>query len=121
MDWSYFRRPGFSDRFTLLLEVKERSELPAFVISPQQCYGGRIGNFEGQQQAEDFNGKCSSVYIVSQEQILSGLNRSSCIWVDDLYEVIELPMNVTDNSHWILDFYQVGLGFCGKYEKLLKI
>jgi hypothetical protein len=59
---------------------------------------------------EDLDGEAAAVDVVAEEEILGGFQRSSGVVVDQFDEIVELPMDISDDSDWILDLDEVGLG-----------
>ena len=97
-----------NNRSTLWSEVEERGQLPAFVVASQHKYCLSKLYLDGQNEAQNFDWEATSVDIISQENVFSCFERSSCIVVNDLDEVIELSVNVSDNGDGIHNFDDVG-------------
>jgi hypothetical protein len=79
------------------------------VVAAQQVNCVFESDLDGEDQGQYLDGEASSVHVVAQEQVLGGLQRTASIVVDDLDEIVELPVDVPHDGHWILDFNHVGL------------
>ena len=108
--WSYLARPE-SEGCTFGSEVEERSELSALMVTPQHVDRILKFNFDGEDKSQHFNREASSVDVVSQEDVLRRIKRSSGIVIDHFDEIIELTMDIAHDSDRILDLYNIGFLF----------
>lgn len=67
--------------------------------------------FYRQNEPEDFDRETASVDVVSQEDVLCCFKRPSRIVINDLDEVVELPVDISHNGDRVHNFDDVGLLF----------
>ena len=94
---------------TLGPEVEEGSELTALVIASQHVDCIFKFDLDGQDESEDFDGEAAPVDIVSQEDVLGCFEGTPSVVVNNLDEVVELPVDVSHDGYGILNFHDVGL------------
>ncbi len=70
--------------------------LPGFVVAPDQGDTVRVPHFQSQQQKKSFHRIEPTVNIVPQKQIVR--SRALSTLLEQLQQVIELPMNVPTNG-----------------------
>lgn len=91
-----------SDCCTFCPEVEERCELPALVVAPEEVDCVLEPDLEGEDQGEYLDGEAAAIDVVSQEEVLGWFECASRVLVDDLHEIVELPVNIANDGHWIL-------------------
>ena len=83
--------------------------MPALVVASEHEDCILQLDLDGEDETQHLDREGSSVDIVPQEDVLGGLERTSGIVVNNLDEVIELPVDITYNRNRILDLDHVGL------------
>lgn len=96
---------------TLGAEVEEGGELSAFVVPPQQEDCVLEFEFDCQDESQHFDREAASVDVVSEEDVLGGVEGPAGVVVDDLDEIVELSVDVSDDGDGVLDADDVGLLF----------
>ena len=66
-------------------------------------------NLDSKDESQNLNWEATSVYIISQEDVLSGIQRSSSVIINNFDEVVKLSMDIPDDGDGILDFNNIGL------------
>ena len=90
-------------------EVEELRHLPAFVIASQHINGLGEVELEGVEEEDDLAGERPAVDVVAQEQILRF--RGVAAHLQQLHEVVELPVDVAHHCHRIVQAQKVRLFF----------
>ena len=75
------------------------------MISPKQVYPLRVEYFQTEQVENSFQRVISSVHIISQKQVV--IIREFSSTVKNLQKILKLSMNVSTNSDWPLQIYNV--------------
>lgn len=83
--------------------------MPALVVPSEHEDGVLELDLDGKDEAQHLDREGSSIDIVPQEDVLSGLKRTSGIVVHDFDEVIELSVDIPYNRYGILNLDHVGL------------
>ena len=66
-------------------------------------------NLDSKDESQNLNWEATSVYIISQEDVLSGIQRSSSVIINNFDEIVKLSMDIPDDGDGILDFNNIGL------------
>ena len=66
-------------------------------------------DFDCKNESQNLNGEATSIDIISQEDVLSSIKRSSSIIINNLDKVVKLSMDISDDSDRILNFDNVSL------------
>ena len=112
--WSYFAKPKLFEAPTFSSEIEEGSKLSAFVVAPQQVNRIFKLDLDCQDQPQHLDREAPPVHIISEENVLSGLERASGVIVDHFDEVVELTMDVAHDCDGVLDLDDVGFLLCVK-------
>ena len=91
----------------LLSKVERNSHLPRLVIASQKKHGLGEADLEGHQQKQNFEAKVAPIHIVAKEDILVGFGVSADS--EQLDEIVELSMDVSDDGHGIRDVDKIRL------------
>lgn len=94
---------------TLGSKIEERSQLPALVIPTQKVYRILEPDLHRKNQRQHLHRKTPPIHVISQKEIFCRFQRPPCIVIDDLDEIVELPVDVSHNRHRILYFDHIGL------------
>lgn len=66
-------------------------------------------DFDCENETKDLDREGSPVDIISQEDVLGALKRSTCIVVNDLQKIVELSVDVPNNGDRVLNLHHIGL------------
>ena len=66
-------------------------------------------NLDSKDESQNLNWEATSINIISQEDVLSGIQRSSSVIINNFDEVVKLSMDIPDDGDGILDFNNIGL------------
>ena len=66
-------------------------------------------NLDSKNESQNLNWEATSINIISQEDVLSGIQRSSSVIINNFDEVVKLSMDIPDDGDGILDFNNIGL------------
>lgn len=97
----------------LLVKVHYLGHLNCLMVAPEHNNLFGVFDFESHQQQSYFDSHRPAVDVVSQkQQMLFGLRLQRRTQTDDFEQVVELPVNVADDDHWLLDEQHVGFVLC---------
>ena len=66
-------------------------------------------NLDSKNESQNLYWEATSINIISQEDVLSGIQRSSSVIINNFDEVVKLSMDIPDDGDGILDFNNIGL------------
>ena len=81
------------------------------MIAPQQVYCVFELYFEGKNERQYLHRETSSIDVIAQKEVFGCLEWSSSIIVDDFYEIVELPVDVSHDAHRVLNLDYVSFLF----------
>lgn len=90
-------------------EIEEGSELPAFVVAPEEVDRVFEPQFDGQDESQDLHREAAPVDVVPEEEVLGGFEWPAGLIVDDLEEVVVLAMHVSYDGDGVLHLHDIGL------------
>ena len=96
---------------TLDLEVVLLSHGPRLVVSSEEVDACRVLDLDGHQEGHYLQGLEASVDVVPQKDNLL-VDAALVEQLDDrqyFEEVVQLPMDVAHNRHWVVDSNHIGL------------
>lgn len=73
--------PKISSGFTLLAEVEERSQLPAFVVASKHVDSLRERYFERKHKKHNLDGEVPTIHIVPQEEVGGLAGVATSLWL----------------------------------------
>lgn len=73
--------PKVSSGFTLLAEVEERSQLPAFVVASKHVDSFRERYFERKHKKHNLDGEMPSIHVVPQEKVSGFARITPSLWL----------------------------------------
>lgn len=78
------------------------------MVAPQHKHRLLKTQLDREDEGEHLDTKTPAVDIIPQEKILRCLEGAARVVVDELDEVVELPMNVTHDGDRVFDLEDVG-------------
>jgi hypothetical protein len=101
------RSRGLAPHTDLVLEVEERCELSALVISSQHEQRLRIGDLECVEVEHDFSAEAAAVDVIAEEEVLRVLRVSTDL--EQSNEVEELSVDIAADGDRVLQLQHVRL------------
>lgn len=87
----YVGIPEFSH--TLIVKAINLCDLPAFMVTSDECDPVRVPDFEGEEQEEGLDGVEASIDEITKEKVVCGRTVTSNL--EQFFQIPELTMNVS--------------------------
>ena len=80
------------------------------MVAPQHDHLPRTGYLHGQDEQQHLDGEVATVHVVPQEHVLGCVAVAAHVLLQQLQEVVELPVDVPHDGHRVVHQHQVRLG-----------